>query len=125
MLLDTYAWIEFFRGTDSGKNVREILRTEICCTSIISIAEVVEWCLKNNLNARIGEYVKGVTRGSVVLDLDEQIAMAAGKINYERKKKIKGWGMVDSFILATGASYNLNILTGDSHFKDLPSAKML
>mgnify|MGYP001063585790 CR=1 FL=1 len=125
MLLDTYAWIEFFRGTDKGKKVREVLRAERCYTSIVSIAELVEWCLKNNLGARIGEYARGMARGSVVLGLDEQIAMIAGEINHERKKKMKGWGMVDSLILATAISYNLNILTGDSHFKDLSNVEIL
>ena len=123
MLLDTYAWIEFLRGTERGKKVREILRAERCYTSIVSIAELVEWCLKNSLSTRIGEYVRGITKSSVVLGLDEEIALIAGKISHERKKKTKGWGMIDSLMLATAVSYNLNILTGDSHFKDLSNLK--
>ena len=123
MLIDTYAWIEFFRGTESGMEAREVLRAERSFTSVVSIAEIAEWCLKNNL--RLQEYVRAVTKGSVILRLDEQTASIAGTINHERKKTIRGWGMGDSLILATAVSYDLKILTGDSHFKDLPNVRML
>jgi len=125
MLLDTYAWVEFFKGTNKGKEVKEILKKERCYTSIISIAELVEWCLKNNLETKLGEYIKSINKTSIILNLDEEIVLLAGKINHERKKKIKGWGMIDSLILATSISYNLNTLTGDIHFKDLSNAKIL
>ena len=123
MLIDTYAWIEFFRGTESGIDAREVMRAERSFTSVVSIAEIAEWCLKNNL--RVQEYLRAITKGSVILGLDEQTASIAGTINHERKKTIRGWGMVDSLILATAVSYDLRILTGDLHFKDLPNVRML
>jgi predicted nucleic acid-binding protein len=92
---------------------------------VVTVAELVEWCLKNDLGARIEEYAREIARSSVLLGLDEQIAMLVGKVNYDRKKMARGWGMIDSLILATAVSYNLNIITGDSHFRDLPNAKML
>jgi len=125
MLIDTYAWVEFFRGTERGKAARKTLKAEKCYISVVTVAELVEWCLKNDLGARIEEYAREIARSSVLLGLDEQIAMLAGKVNYDRKKTARGWGMMDSLILATAVSYNLNILTGDSHFRDLPNAKML
>ena len=84
MLIDTYAWIEFFRGTDSGMEAREVLRAERCFTSVVSIAEIAEWCLKNNL--RVQEYVRAITKGSVILGLDEQTASIAGTINHEKRR---------------------------------------
>jgi len=62
---------------------------------------------------------------SDVLDLDEEIAILAGKINFENKKKIKNWGMLDSFIYSTARLYGLKTLTGDKHFKDLEEVEML
>jgi len=88
-------------------------------------AEIVEWCLKNNLEARIADYLKAVARSSVVIGLDEEIATVMGRINHERKQKARGWGMVDSLILAIAASYDMSVLTGDVHFKDLPDATIL
>ena len=49
MLLDSSAWIEFFRGTDNCKKVENILTTEENFTSIVTFAEIVNWCLRNRL----------------------------------------------------------------------------
>jgi len=65
MLTDTYGCIEFLRGTERGKKVRKILRTEKCYTSIVTLAELVEWCLRNDLKTRIREYVGGIAGSSV------------------------------------------------------------
>jgi predicted nucleic acid-binding protein len=43
----------------------------------------------------------------------------AGELNFERKKRVKGWGMADSIILATARRAGSRIVTGDSHFRDL------
>jgi hypothetical protein len=35
------------------------------------------------------------------------------------KKKIKGWGLADSIVYATGLIKGAEIVTGDTHFKNL------
>ena len=125
MLLDTSAWIEFFQGTEKGKKVGNILRTEENFTSIVTFAEIVNWCLKNNIQDKIKEYIAGIKNGSTILELNEPIAIVAGKLNYERKKIVKNWGMMDSVILSTAQIYNLKVLTKDSQFKDLLSVEIL
>ena len=69
--------------------------------------------------------VQTVKNGSQVLGINEQISVAAGKMNYERKKAGKKWGMIDSIIASTAQTYGLKVLTKDSHFKDLENAEML
>ncbi|MEM5879001.1 MAG: PIN domain-containing protein [Candidatus Aenigmatarchaeota archaeon] len=125
MLFDTFAWIEFFKGSESGKKAAEIIFKEKCFTSVISLSELVEWCFKNNLEDKIEEYLKGIEKASIILEVKKEIALLAGKINNERKKKIKGWGMIDSIILATAIFAGVKILTGDIHFKDLENVEFL
>ncbi len=125
MLLDTSAWIELFQESDKTAIVKNVLETEENFTSAITFAEIVNWCLKNNIDDKIIEYIGGIKKGSKILELDETIIISAGKINYDRKKIVKNWGMIDSFILATALLYNLKILTKDFHFKDLENVKML
>ena len=125
MLFDTSAWIEFFQGTEKSKKVENALKTEENFTSIVTFAEIVNWCLKNNVQDKIRSYIEGINSGSAILELNEPIALVAGKLNYERKKIIKNWGMIDSIILATSQVYNLKILTKDSQFKDLLNAEIL
>jgi predicted nucleic acid-binding protein len=125
MLLDASAWVEFFQGTEKSKKVESVLKTEENFTSIVSIAEIVNWCLRNDIRDMITIYAEGIKKGSRILDLSESIALAAGELNFDRKKTFKNWGMLDSFIVATSLLYDLRILTKDSQFKDLPNVEML
>ena len=125
MIFDTSAWIEFFQGTQQGKKVGEVLSRGENFTSIVSIAELINWCLRSNKADRIDEYVNGIKKGSEILELNEDIVKIAGFISYQRKKIISKWGMMDSFILATAQIYNLKILTKDRQFSGLPNIELL
>lgn len=125
MLLDTSAWIEFFKGSEKGKQVGKILESEENFTSIVTFAEVTNWSLRNNLEGKINSYINGIRKGSETIDLDEKMMILAGRLNYERKKSAKEWGMMDSFILATSLLYDLKILTKDSQFEDLDNVEIL
>jgi len=125
MLMDSSAWIEFFQGTDKSKVIENILKTEENFTSEITFAEIVNWCLRNNIEHKIREYIEGIKKGSKILELNESIIISAGELNFKRKKIVKNWGMIDSLILATALLYDLKILTNDSHFKDLGNVEML
>lgn len=123
MLFDSSAWIEFFIKSDKGARVKNYLETEKCYTSIVSIAEISNWSMKENTDGE--KLVKFVISSTEVLDLNFNIAFLAGELNYKRKKIEKNWGMIDSLILATSLFYNLKVLTKDSQFKDLPNVEML
>ena len=123
MLLDSYAWIEFFQASEKGKRVEQILSSKKCYTSIVSVSEVIEWCLKNSRDYQ--DRISRMERLSQIIPLNKKIVMLSGKINFEHKKKIKGWGMMDSMIYSTAVIYGLRVLTGDQHFKKLDNAEML
>ena len=124
MILDTSAWVEFIEGTKRGQEVKAVLEREENFTSIVTISEITQWCLRNgreNVAATIDE----VKRISQILPLTETISIGAGKLNHERKKAGKKWGMIDSMIVATAQAYDLRILTKDYAFRDLPVAQIL
>ncbi len=123
MLLDTYSWVEFLIKSKKGEKVKGLLERQRCFTSVVSFSEITEWVLKQRLNPK--EFVKIVSELSEVISLDFDIAVLAGKLNYERKKTVKDWGMIDSLILATSLVYDLKIVTGDKHFKDLSNVEIL
>jgi len=56
------------------------------------------------------------------VEIDEEIGIKAGETNYERKKTVKGWGMMDSHVLASSVVLGARILTGDQHFRDVKNA---
>ena len=123
MLLDTSAWIEFFIGSQEGRQVREVLEEQDCYTSMASLAEITNWAIKEEADALY--LIKTVKQLSTIIVIDEDIAVLAGRLNNERKKAVKKWGMLDSFILATGTLYGLKILTKDGDFRDLPDVTIL
>jgi predicted nucleic acid-binding protein len=125
MLFDTSAWIELFQGTEKSKIVEAALKADETFTSIVTFSEIASWCLKNNLSDKITPYIEAIKKGSSVLGLDENISVAAGRINFERKKTVKNWGMMDSLIFATALFYNLEVLTKDSQFDGLSNVRLL
>lgn len=62
---------------------------------------------------------------SMIATLDDDIAELAGTISAERRAKVKGWGLVDSVVLATARARGVKIVTGDEHFRDLDEAIMI
>lgn len=123
MLLDTSAWVELFEATKNTVRIKEVLTKEPCYTSIVTIAEIVNWAEKEKRNHE--EIIDNVGKASTIIGLSEPISVLAGKLNFERKKLNKKWGMLDSFILATAIVYGLKILTKDSDFRDLQEVEML
>ncbi len=123
MLLDASAWIEFFLATEKGKAVRTVLREEACYTSVATVAEVANWALREERSAMAA--INEVQNLSRILGVTTSMAALAGRLNFERKKANKKWGMMDSFVLATGSVYNMKILTKDPDFEDLPNVQML
>ena len=123
LLLDSSAWIEFFIGSEKGKHVKEILEQEECYASIVTLAEVTNWALKEKRDAK--QLIDTIEKSGSIIKIDDDIAILAGKLNFERKRIIKKWGMLDSFILASGVIYDLKILTKDHDFEDLTNVELL
>jgi len=123
MLLDSCAWIEFFEGSETGLRVKDVLRSTECFTSIVSVAEITEWSLKNGFE--VEEFIGTIRGSSTILILNNEISESAGKINFENKKSIKNWGMLDALIYATARFYGLTTLTKDNHFSELEDVEML
>ena len=123
MILDTSAWVEFFIESEKGELVKNILQAEKCCSSIVTLAEISNWALRENQNGK--ECLKFIVSTAKILNLTHETSFLAGELNFQRKKVVKNWGMIDSFILATALIYDLKILTKDNHFRDLENVEIL
>ncbi len=117
IVLDSFAWIEYFDGSSAGEKVQNFLEREHVVTPAIVVAELSE--KYKRLNREFGSKYDFVRARTSIVPLEEALARAAGEINFERKKKVRGWGMADSIILATARQSGSRIVTGDPHFKDL------
>jgi predicted nucleic acid-binding protein len=117
VVLDSFAWIEYFNGTSAGEKVQDFLKTGLAVTPTIVVAELSE--KHRRLNREFRSKYDFVRSRTSIVPLEEKLAKTAGEINFERKKKVKGWGMADSIVLATARRSGSRIVTGDPHFSDL------
>jgi predicted nucleic acid-binding protein len=123
-IIDTYAWIEYFKASKMGELAKEYIESEHSVTPTIVVSEISRKLSKDieigneTQEGRIKrlEFVRSTSR---IVDLDFETAAAAGEINEKLKDKAKGWGLADSIILCTAQSLEGKVITGDDHFYKL------
>ncbi|MEM2927035.1 MAG: type II toxin-antitoxin system VapC family toxin [Candidatus Bathyarchaeia archaeon] len=125
-VIDSYAWLEYFMGTKAGEKVKPIIEgIEEKYTPTICLAEVYAKTLKVENKELAEKQKKFIKERSALVPLDEEVAVKSAEIDVVMKKKIKGWGLADSIVYATGVIKNAKIITGDLHFKDLPKVEII
>ena len=117
IVLDTYAWIEYFKGSEAGKKVNQILESQEneIFTSIMSIAEISSKLIRENSDVELP--YKIITNLSKIYGINLEFSKEVGILHAEMRKKIKDFGLIDSIILLTTRKLDAKILTGDHHFK--------
>jgi len=124
MLLDSFAWMEYFMGTKKGEKVKKLVDDNIqLYTSPIVIAEIYSKSLRTDKN--VEERKDFIIKRCAIVALDEIISVEAAKIHAENKVKAPDFGLADAFILASARSRKMTVLTGDPHFKNFKDAVML
>ncbi|QGA81049.1 PIN domain-containing protein [Candidatus Nanohalobium constans] len=126
-LLDTWAWIEFYIGSEKGKEIYQKIEEAKCYTSIVSLAEMSDNYQSGNLKSdnkwsEIRGFVESKTE---VVTLTPEICGNAGKIKQQEREKFSDFGLMDAIILSTARKNDLELITGDKHLKDKERAKKL
>lgn len=119
-IIDSYAWIEYFMGTKAGEKARTIIESlDEKFTPTICLAEVYAKTIKVGGGEMAEKQRVFIKQSSIILPLDEKLAIEAAKIDVVMKRKVRGWGLADSIVYASGLVKKAEIVTGDGHFKDL------
>ncbi len=121
IIFDAYAWVEYAADGPHAPKVNGILAEhEEIYTPASVIAELRDSMLKKGIpNASIQLIIRYIEGKSRIIGISLEVAELAGEINFQQKKTVKGWGMLDSFVYAVAKSLGGVVLTGDSHFKGL------
>ena len=126
-IIDTYAWIEYFKASEMGEVAKEFIENEHSVTPTIVVSEISRK-LKKDIDlgneTREGrlqrlEFIRSTSR---IVDLDFEIALEAGEISEDLTAEAKGWGLADSIVLCTARSLKGKVITGDEHFRRLDNA---
>ncbi|MBI2140339.1 PIN domain-containing protein [Candidatus Woesearchaeota archaeon] len=121
LVLDTYAWIEYFEGSSQGIEVRKLLESgeEPLCTPSVVLAEIGDAYAKGKINARWQEIANFITFNTQLQPINPEIAFQAGRLKNEIRKRFTGFGLIDGIILATAKFLNGKVVTGDFHLTHL------
>ena len=113
VLLDSWCWIEFFNGTEVGRKISEYIdSSDNLFISVINLAEVYKVGLTKKSEKEANEMVHLMLSRCFLLPVEAEMALNAAKLNWKKK-----WGLGDSLIYASARAHNLQLVSGDSHFK--------
>ena len=118
ILLDTSAWVEYFEGSKAGSIVRDIVEDEEApFTSLVTIAELSDAYHRGSIDAGLTwrEIRNFVQFNSNLVDLDIEGMSKAGSLKAKKRKKIRGFGLIDAIILQCSIEIGAKLLTSDSH----------
>ncbi len=124
IVFDSYAWIEYFMGSEKGATVKEHLKNEPVTPSIV-LCEVARKFFREGLaEDDVKRRLRFIVANSQIIEINTDISILSSKayLDLERKAKAEKKrkpSLADGIILATARSLQAKILTGDTHFEEL------
>lgn len=119
IVIDTYAWIEYFRGSEEGLKAKGFIDGAFSLfTPSIVVAELSDKYRREEI-AEWDSRRKFISVKSRILELDETIADKSGELKHYLRKLHKDAGLADAIVFAHANIINAKILGGDKHLKDL------
>jgi predicted nucleic acid-binding protein len=121
VLLDSWAWIEYYRGSALGEKVRPIIEgSEEAYVSTINIAEVYRWFLWSYGPREAELERKTIKERCLIAPVDESTAVEAAKVRHGAKLSLG-----DSIILATARKFAAKVVTGDRELKGMKDVQFI
>ncbi|MCL6476956.1 MAG: type II toxin-antitoxin system VapC family toxin [Peptococcaceae bacterium] len=115
IVVDSCGWIEFLAdGPLAEKYAPFFARPDMIVTPSVVVYEVTKkiWREQGREKAVLISAQMQQTR---IAPFDSRLAVVAADVSLHR-----GLPMADAMVYATGIEYGCKVVTGDSHFKELP-----
>jgi len=132
LVFDSYAWIEYFIGSQQGVIAKEHLESkEPILTPDIVLAEIARKYLRESVaETEIKKRLYFITAQSEIKGVDAELAIAAAKAWDEltkraKKKRLGKPSLTDGIVLALARRHEGKVLTGDEHLAGLTEVMML
>lgn len=122
-LLDTSVWVEFFKASEKGAKVKQVLEKEEVCTSAITLAEITKWCVENKGN--VDFILNQVKNNSIIIAIEEEILVEAGRVYGKMRTMSPKISLIDVIIYVSARKHDLMLWTTDKDFKNLPEVELL
>ena len=119
IVFDSYAWLEYFAGSEKGKIVKGIIKSrDEILTPSVCITEIKRKYLREKKEHK--SRIKFITARSKIIKIDLDISLLAADLSYKRKLY-----MIDAVVYACAILANSELLTGDQHFKGMDKVRFL
>lgn len=116
VMMDTYAWIEYFRGSEQGEKVREhVDNSSELFTPSIAIAELHDKYVRTGKEQAWKSRKHFVRLKSKISELDYRTAERAGSLKWELRQEHDEVGLADAVMLSHAIEQDARLLTGDKH----------
>jgi len=122
VIFDAHAWCEYaLDGPHAELIGKKLSSARQALTPASVLGELKESMLRHHVKtSKISSILLYVRNRSFIVNIDAEVAERAGDINFRYKKKIQGWGMLDSMVYSVTLLKKGRVITGDPHFKNLP-----
>jgi len=119
ILVDTSAWIEFFRKKEPWYSAISGLMDErrVCCSGII-LAELIQGAKSQ----KELEVLRDFRHVFEFLDESVDLWQAAGELSNTLQRKGRSVGLSDCYLAASAKAHKARILTLDKHFDIIKGA---
>lgn len=116
LVLDSFAWVEYFRDSPLGREVDRQLRRSRCATPTIVLAELADKYTREGIPdlARDLDFIEART---TVVSLDRALAEEGGRLKTEMRATDPDVPLADAIVYATARRLRAEVLTGDPHFR--------
>ncbi len=109
VLIDSWAWIEYWRGGPRSSDAGRFVEGEDeALVSAINVAEVYHWVLLHYDQKVADAKRRAVESRCFVIPLDADLAATAARVKEEERL-----ALADSIVLATGRAHRADVVTGD------------
>lgn len=121
-VIDTHAWVEYLLGSKAGETARQYIEGGLAMTPSIVLLELRKWYLREveaerRRDDEMTSHLAFVASRTDVVPLDASLALKAGDLDNQMKRRIKGWPVADSIVLATARAKSSKLVSGDPHFR--------
>ncbi len=126
IVVDAYAWIEVFLGSEAGRRAKGVIEeAESVLTPGTVLAEVARKYTREGATApMIRKRLAKMLESSEPVDVDVDLALEAAKATVQlgrraESSRLRKPSLFDGIVLASARRNDAKVLTGDEHFKDL------
>lgn len=118
IVVDSSAWVEYFIGSDRGKQAASHIDHNELITPAIVIAELSALYTRKGW-PKLNEHMAFIQEKSFVSELTFEIAVNAGRTRQYLRDLHKDASLADAIICETAKSFDVPVITCDKHFEGL------